>query len=41
MEQIALYAGESCSLIHDIKSAGQIVREIVHEAEAIIKQFRE
>jgi NAD(P)H-dependent flavin oxidoreductase YrpB (nitropropane dioxygenase family) len=37
MEQIALYAGESCSLIHDIKPAGQIVRDLVHEAEAVLK----
>ncbi len=41
MEQIALYAGESCSLIHDIKPARQIVRELVDEAEEIIKQLRE
>lgn len=39
MEQTALYAGESCSLIHDIKPAGQIVREIVREAEEILRML--
>ena len=37
IEQTALYAGESCRLINDIKPAGQIVRDIVREAEEIIK----
>lgn len=37
MEHAALYAGESCSLIHDIKPAGQIVRDIVQEAESLLK----
>ena len=36
MESVALYAGESCSLIHDIKPAAQIVRDVVREAEAAI-----
>ncbi|MGE0826011.1 MAG: NAD(P)H-dependent flavin oxidoreductase [Candidatus Binatia bacterium] len=39
IEQTALYAGESCSLIHDIQPAGQIVREIVSEAEAVLKDL--
>ncbi len=37
VEQMALYAGESCTLIHDIKPAGQIVRDLVHEAEEVLK----
>jgi len=39
MEQVALYAGESCSLIHDIKPAGQIMQDIVREAEEILEQM--
>ncbi len=37
LEQTALYAGESCRLIHDIKPAGQIVRDIMAEAEEIVQ----
>jgi len=37
LEHAALYAGESCSLIHDIKPAGQIVRDLVREAEEVIQ----
>lgn len=37
MEQTALYAGESCCLIHDIKPAGQIVGDLMHEAEEILR----
>ena len=33
MESVALLAGESCSLVHDIKPAAQIVQDIVREAE--------
>ena len=33
MEHTALYAGESCALIHDIKPAARIVADIVAEAE--------
>lgn len=36
IEQAPLWAGESCSLINDIKPAAEIVREIVREAEDII-----
>ncbi len=39
MEQTALYAGESCRLINDIKPAGQIVQDIVQEAEAVLKHL--
>jgi len=37
----ALYAGESCSLVHDIKPAAQIVRDVVREAEAVIEQMKQ
>jgi NAD(P)H-dependent flavin oxidoreductase YrpB (nitropropane dioxygenase family) len=40
MEQIALYAGESCRLINDIKPAAQIVHDIVREAEEIFRDWR-
>ena len=36
MESVALYAGESCGLVHDIKPAAQIVQDLVREAEAAI-----
>jgi len=36
IEFAALYAGESCSLVNDIKPAAQIVRDVIHEAEEII-----
>ncbi len=39
MEQTALYAGESCRLINDIKPAAQIVQDIVQEAEAVLKHL--
>jgi nitronate monooxygenase len=40
IEQTALYAGESCSLVNDIKPAGQIVRDLIGEAEEVIEQLR-
>ena len=33
MEYTALYAGQSCSLVHDIRPAAAIVRDLVREAE--------
>jgi nitronate monooxygenase len=39
IEYAVLYAGESCSLIHDIKPAAQIVRALVREAEEVIEQM--
>jgi len=41
MEQIALYAGESCRLINDIKPAAQIVHDIMREAEEVMKGLKE
>jgi nitronate monooxygenase len=37
IERTALYAGESCTLINDIKPAAQIVRDIVREAEEVLR----
>jgi NAD(P)H-dependent flavin oxidoreductase YrpB (nitropropane dioxygenase family) len=36
IEETVLYAGESCSLIHDIKPAALIVRDLMREAEAVV-----
>jgi nitronate monooxygenase len=33
LEYSALYAGESCSVVNDVKPAAQIVRDLVREAE--------
>src|SRR5215470_6208942 len=41
MESVALYAGESCSLIHDIKPAAQIVQDVVREAEGVIAHMQQ
>jgi NAD(P)H-dependent flavin oxidoreductase YrpB (nitropropane dioxygenase family) len=40
IEHAALYAGESCSLITDIKPAAQIVRDLVSEAEEVLEQIK-
>ena len=40
MESIALLAGESCSLVHDITPAAQIVQDVVHEAEEVIEHMK-
>jgi NAD(P)H-dependent flavin oxidoreductase YrpB (nitropropane dioxygenase family) len=39
IDEAVLYAGESCSLIRDIRPAAAIVRDIVAEAEAIRAGF--
>ena len=36
LENAPLWAGESCSLVNDIKPATEIVRDLVHEAEAAL-----
>ena len=41
IERTALYAGESCTLINDIKPAAQIVRDVVREAEEVLRGFKE
>ncbi len=38
VEEYALQAGQTCGLINQIKPAGEIVREIVEQAEAIISR---
>jgi nitronate monooxygenase len=40
MESIALLAGESCSLVHDIKPAAQIVQDVVREAEEVMAHMK-
>ena len=37
IENAVLYAGESCSLIGEVKPAAEIVRDFVREAEAVIR----
>jgi NAD(P)H-dependent flavin oxidoreductase YrpB (nitropropane dioxygenase family) len=37
MEHVALYAGESCDLVNDVKPAATIVRDVVREAEELLK----
>jgi NAD(P)H-dependent flavin oxidoreductase YrpB (nitropropane dioxygenase family) len=39
IEYAALYAGESCRLVNDIKPAAQIVQDLVHEADEVIKEL--
>jgi len=36
LDEMALYAGESCALINDILPAGEIVRQIMQQAEAAL-----
>ena len=40
MESIALLAGESCSLVHAITPAAQIVQDVVREAEEVIEDMK-
>ena len=40
LEYVALYAGESCAFVQDIKPAAQIVSDLVQEAEAALQQLR-
>ena len=39
IDYAVLYAGESCGLVRDIKPAGQIVREVMQEAEEVIEKL--
>jgi hypothetical protein len=36
---MVLYAGESCSLIHDIKPAAHIVRDLMREAAEVMTRL--
>jgi nitronate monooxygenase len=40
IDYAVLYAGESCGLVHDIKPAAQIVRDVVREAEEAIEELK-
>jgi NAD(P)H-dependent flavin oxidoreductase YrpB (nitropropane dioxygenase family) len=40
IDYAVLYAGESCSLVHDIKPAAQIVRDVVREAEEALEALQ-
>lgn len=40
IEQAPLWAGESCSLVEEIKPAAQIVRDIMQQAENIIAEMK-
>jgi NAD(P)H-dependent flavin oxidoreductase YrpB (nitropropane dioxygenase family) len=39
IEQMALYAGQSCSLIDAVKPAAEIVREIIRDARETVKRL--
>ena len=39
-EYAPLWAGESCSLVNDIKPAAQIVRDVIREAEEVMAQMK-
>jgi nitronate monooxygenase/enoyl-[acyl-carrier protein] reductase II len=36
LDYAPLWAGESCSVVNEIKPAGEIVRELVRDAEAAL-----
>jgi nitronate monooxygenase/enoyl-[acyl-carrier protein] reductase II len=40
LERMALYAGQSCSLVKDIKPAAQIVGETMQDAEALLRHLQ-
>jgi nitronate monooxygenase len=40
LDYTVLYAGESCSLVNDIKPAAVIVRDIVVEAETVLRELQ-
>jgi hypothetical protein len=40
IDYAVLYAGESCGLVHDIKPAAQIVRDVVREAEEALEELK-
>ncbi|MCC7411504.1 MAG: nitronate monooxygenase [Gammaproteobacteria bacterium] len=39
VDDMALYAGESCGLVHDIRPAAQIVNDIMAEARAVVAEL--
>jgi NAD(P)H-dependent flavin oxidoreductase YrpB (nitropropane dioxygenase family) len=40
LDYTVLYAGESCGLVNDIKPAAAIVRDVIAEAEAVLREPR-
>jgi nitronate monooxygenase/enoyl-[acyl-carrier protein] reductase II len=38
LEYLPMWAGESCSLVNEIKPAGDIVRDLVRDAEAALAE---
>ena len=38
IEYAPLWAGESCSVVNDIKPAGEIVRQLIRDAEGVLKR---
>jgi len=41
LDYAALYAGESCSLVNDIKPAAQIVADVMREAEEVMTRLQQ
>jgi NAD(P)H-dependent flavin oxidoreductase YrpB (nitropropane dioxygenase family) len=39
LEYVPFWAGQSCSLVHEIKPAGEIVRDMIREAEEVIDRL--
>ena len=39
LEAMALYAGQACGMVHGIRPAGEVVRDIAAEAEAILARL--
>ena len=40
LDGMALYAGQSCALVNDIKPAAQIVSEVMRDAEAMLRHLQ-
>ena len=40
LEYTALYAGESCGLVNEIKPAAAIVHDVIAEADAVLRELR-
>ena len=40
IDDVVLYAGESCSLVHDIKPVAQIVHDVIREAEETLEELQ-
>ena len=40
LDGMALYAGQSCSLVNDIKPAAQIVGDVMRDAEATLRHLQ-